>query len=83
MDEHGYADPVERKKLETGESLPSVMTVDETAKFLRVNRKTVYEAIRAGQIPATWIGRRVVIYRNALLDFLRSKCALPSEKGHT
>ena len=30
---------------------PQVLTVDEVAELLRLNRKTVYEAISKGEIP--------------------------------
>ena len=39
-----------------GEPLPRILTADELAALLRVNRKTVYAAFRAGEIPG---GRRV------------------------
>lgn len=39
------------------EECPAFSTVDEVAKKLRVNRKTVYEAIARGEIPAVRIGR--------------------------
>ena len=54
-------------------SLPPVLTVDEAAAFLRLNVKTVYAAIKARQIPAKTIGRRLVILRDALLASLGSK----------
>jgi excisionase family DNA binding protein len=49
----------------------SVLSVDELAILLRVNRKTVYEALSRGQIPgARRIGGRYRILRNAVLDWL-------------
>jgi excisionase family DNA binding protein len=51
--------------------LPAVLSVDQAAKFLNVDRKTVYEAIASGGIPARRIGRRrIVILRDVLLDWL-------------
>jgi excisionase family DNA binding protein len=51
-------------------ALPSFLTVDELAKLLRVNRKTVYEALARGDIPGA---RRVRgtyrILRDAVLDW--------------
>jgi excisionase family DNA binding protein len=59
--------------------LSAVLTVDEAAEFLGLNRKTVYEAIRAGTLPGRRVGRRVVVFRDALLDWCRSnECVLPS-----
>ncbi len=49
----------------------SVLNVDELATLLRVNRKTVYDALSRGQIPgAIRIGGRYRILRNAVLDWL-------------
>ena len=59
--------------MSTSTELPEVMTADEVAKFLRVNVKTVYEAVKAGQLPGRRVGKRVVFWRDALLEWLRSK----------
>lgn len=36
---------------------PEVLTVDEVAAYLRIDRKTVYDAITAGTIPAARVGK--------------------------
>jgi len=52
-------------------SLPEVLTVDEAADLLRVNRKTLYAAIRRGEIPgARRVGRTVRISRTRLVQWL-------------
>ena len=43
-----------------------ILTVDETARFLKISRGSAYEAVRQGVIPAIRIGRRLVIFRPAL-----------------
>jgi excisionase family DNA binding protein len=49
----------------------SVLNVDELAALLRVNRKTVYDALSRGQIPgARRIGGRYRILRHAVLGWL-------------
>ena len=64
--------------------LEPVISVDEAALFLRVNSKTLREAIRAGEVPARRVGRRVVIFRDALLDWLKSNGSVPpSRRGVT
>lgn len=51
--------------------LAPILTPDEAAAFLGVNRKTVYEAIKTGGLPARQIGKkRLVILRAALLSWL-------------
>ncbi len=53
-------------------TLPPVLTVDEVAALLRVNRKTVYEAFRSRKLPGRKIGRCVRFDRDALLNWLRA-----------
>jgi len=46
------------------------MTVDELAAFLRVDRKTAYAAIRAGEIPGVKrLGRVIRIYRPTVMEW--------------
>jgi excisionase family DNA binding protein len=51
--------------------LPATLSVDRVAAFLNLDRKTVYDSIARGEIPARRIGRRrIVILRCALLDWV-------------
>ncbi len=45
---------------------PNVLTVVETATFLRVGRSAAYEAIRSGEIPSIRVGRSIRVPRAAL-----------------
>ncbi len=50
----------------------TVLTVDEAARLLRVNRKTLYDAVREGRVPGVIrLGRSIRIGRTALLGWLR------------
>jgi excisionase family DNA binding protein len=52
----------------TADTVPAFLTVEEAAELLRVNRKTLYEAIRLEQIPGVArIGKTLRIRRAALL----------------
>lgn len=56
---------------ERGTSPSAVLTADELAKLLRVDRKTVYAALNAGEIPgARRIGRTIRISRDVVLRWL-------------
>ncbi|WP_404370404.1 helix-turn-helix domain-containing protein [Corallococcus coralloides] len=49
---------------------PDFLTVDEAAELLRVNRKTLYEAIRLGQVPGVVrLGRCVRLSRATMLSW--------------
>ncbi|WP_370456611.1 helix-turn-helix domain-containing protein [Corallococcus sp. Z5C101001] len=48
--------------------MPVFLTVDEAATLLRVNRKTLYEAIRLGQVPGVVrLGKALRIRRDVLV----------------
>ena len=50
---------------------PITLTVDETALLLRVNRKTLYRMIAAGQLPgARRLGHTIRIHRDTVLRWL-------------
>jgi len=52
-------------------ALPDVLTVDELAALLRVDRKTAYAAIAAGEIPGVrHLGRTIRVRRDTVLTWL-------------
>ncbi|NVB39584.1 helix-turn-helix domain-containing protein [Pseudenhygromyxa sp. WMMC2535] len=54
-------------------SSPEVMTADEVASLLRVNRKTIYEAVQRDEIPGVVrIGRVLRFHREAVLTWIRT-----------
>jgi excisionase family DNA binding protein len=51
----------------------AVLTVDELAALLRLNRKSVYDALSRGEIPgARRVGSTYRILRAAVIDWLSS-----------
>ena len=59
----------QRKQIKE-EQLPPVMSVKEVARFLGVNIKTVYESVNKGELPAKKLGRRWIIMRDIMLEWL-------------
>jgi excisionase family DNA binding protein len=55
-----------------GNANPDVLTADEVAEFLRLDRKTVYDYAGRGVIPCQRIGKRMLFSREALTLWLRS-----------
>ncbi|NOK04814.1 MULTISPECIES: helix-turn-helix domain-containing protein [Myxococcus] len=54
---------------------PDFLTVEEAAALLRVNRKTLYESIRLGQVPGiVRLGRVLRIRRSALVNWMPGNC---------
>ncbi len=60
--------------------LPLVLTVEETAKALRVSRGACYELVRTGQVPSIRLGRTLRVPRAALLALL-SEVGPPNERA--
>jgi len=56
-----------------------VLTADDVAEILRVDRKTVYEFAGRGEIPCRRLGRRILFYRPALMAWLND--ARPRRAG--
>jgi excisionase family DNA binding protein len=54
------------------EDLPDILTVEEAACFLRVGRSLVYEAIRQRAIPAVRVGRRILVPKSGLKQFVEA-----------
>jgi excisionase family DNA binding protein len=55
-------------------NVPEFLTAEEAAELLRVNRKTLYEAIRLEQVPGVVrIGKALRIRRAALLEWTAGK----------
>lgn len=62
--------------------LPAILTADEVADLMRVNRKTVYEAVKRGEIPGVVkVGRSLRFSRDELLSWLCQGRVVPTQKG--
>lgn len=64
------------------EELPQkrYITVSDVAKYMSIGRSTIYEMINRGEIPATRIGRRVLIHRKHFLAFLEENTVKIQQK---
>lgn len=63
------------------DTLPMLLTPEETGAVLRKSRKAVYAMVERGQLPGvTRIGRRVLIHSRELLDWLdHNRASSPKE----
>jgi excisionase family DNA binding protein len=50
--------------------LPRLLTVDETAAYLRVDRSTIYRLEREGELQSVRVGRRRRFRPNDLAEYL-------------
>lgn len=62
---------------------PFMLTADEVARdYLRTSRKVIYEMISLGQLPGVVrLGRKILIRRDRLLQFLRERESSVSSLG--
>jgi excisionase family DNA binding protein len=62
----------------SSDDLPAeVLSADEVAAFLKVDRKTVYDYAARGEIPCRRLGRRLLFSRSALVSWL-TECKVAS-----
>jgi excisionase family DNA binding protein len=62
------------------ELLPDVLTVPQTAAALGLGRSSVYKSIHRGEIPAIRIGRRILVVKMRLMQFLEMEEAAERER---
>lgn len=65
------ADPVRAAPIDDVRA--DVCTVAEVAAWLGVNRKTVYDAVNRRELPSARLGRRVLLSRAAINDWLAGR----------
>lgn len=58
-----------------------VLTVGEAAKILGISKSFAYELCATGELPALRLGRRVVVPRRALVEFVEGACAEPARSS--
>lgn len=54
-----------------------LISVEETAQLLSVGRNTCYELIRQGRLPHIRLGRRVLVPRFGLEQWLAKEASIP------
>ena len=52
------------------ETRPTIMTLDEVAKYLRIHKSTVYRMTKEGKIPAIKIGNQWRFKKNKIDEWL-------------
>jgi excisionase family DNA binding protein len=67
--------------VENPEPTAEILTADEVAEFLGVDRNTVYDYAGRGVIPHQRLGKRILFRRGALLSWLDSCKATSTRKG--
>ena len=60
-----------------GNELPEIMTIEETAQYLRISSSSLYKLAQDGRIPCQKVGRHWRFYRPALASWI-AKNTLPN-----
>jgi excisionase family DNA binding protein len=69
------------KKPTPTEASSEIMSADEVAAFLGLDRNTIYDYAGRGVIPHQRIGKRILFSRGALVSWLDSCKATSTRKG--
>lgn len=56
----------------------AILTIQEVAERMRCEHRTVRRAIRSGELEAALIGGRWLVREEAVDDWFRSRCEVPS-----
>jgi excisionase family DNA binding protein len=65
------ADSIDTKRPTVYADLPPVLTVEETARYLRVSEGEVRRLIKSERLRAAWVGSKYRISKEALEAFMR------------
>jgi excisionase family DNA binding protein len=55
---------------DSSQTAPTVLTVEEAGRLLRISRQSAYQAARTGELPTIRIGRRLLVPRAKLAELL-------------
>ena len=55
------------------DSRADICTVAEVARWLKVDRKTIYDAVNRRELPSARLGRRVLLSRTAITEWLAGR----------
>lgn len=58
---------------------PYLLSVDGTAGALGVGRATVYELIRTNELPSVRIGRRRLVPRDLIIEWIHERALRPAD----
>jgi excisionase family DNA binding protein len=65
----------------TLKELPEVLTIEQVAEYLGVGRSTMYDAARRGDVKCVRLGRRLLVPKARLEDFLTGEIGEEKENG--
>lgn len=60
------------------DNYPEILLVEEVAEYLRVNKQTIYNLLRQGQLPAKKIGGQWRFHKKAIDDYLVAQDTIPA-----
>ncbi len=60
------------------DNYPEILLVEEVAEYLRVNKQTIYNLLRQGQLPAKKIGGQWRFHKQAIDDYLMAQDIIPA-----
>lgn len=69
-------------RMQKQERRPTIMTLEEVARFLRLNKSTIYRMAREGTLPAWKLGNVWRFKKEAIEDWIVSSQRAHDQKHH-
>jgi excisionase family DNA binding protein len=60
-------------------SFPEIMTIGETAQYLRISQSSLYKLAQDGRIPCQKVGRHWRFFKPAIQEWVASKNFIPTQ----
>lgn len=70
------------RRMEKQERRPTIMTLEEVARFLRLNKSTIYRMAREGTLPAWKLGNVWRFKKDAIEDWIVDSQRAHEQKLH-
>jgi excisionase family DNA binding protein len=72
----------EERRMQKQERRPTIMTLEEVARFLRLNKSTIYRMAREGTLPAWKLGNVWRFKKEAIEDWIVNSQRAHEKKLH-
>lgn len=69
-------------RMQKQERRPTIMTLEEVARFLRLNKSTIYRMAREGTLPAWKLGNVWRFKKDAIEDWIEDSQRTHEQKLH-
>ena len=62
------------EKKEMFEEYPDILKIDDIQSMLQIGRNSAYTLLKQGLIKSIKIGKKYIVPKNAVIDFVKTAC---------